>query len=96
MLAQLQGVEVEAVRRRDHELAVEHDLIGKLREERLPQLREVAQERLLVAALEVELVAVAEHDAAEAVPLRLVREVGRAGHVTGKLGQHGFERRIDG
>ena len=73
MLAQLERVEVEARRRRDHELAVEHDLVGQLREQRLAQLGEVAQQRLLVAALEIELVAVAEHDATEPVPLRLVR-----------------------
>ena len=78
MLAQLQRVEVEAalVVAID-ELAVEHDLIGQLREQRLAQLGEVAQQRLLVAALEIEVVAVAEHDAAEAVPLRLVEHVGR-------------------
>jgi len=35
--------------------------------------------RLLVAALEIEIVAVAEHDATKAVPLRLVRQTGRAG-----------------
>ena len=73
MLTQLQRVEVEPAVVRDHELAVEHDLVGKLREQRLAQLGEVAQQRLLVAALEIEVVAVAEHDAAEAVPLRLVR-----------------------
>ena len=77
VLAELERVEVEPVRRRDHELAVEHDLGGQLFEQRLAQLGEVAQQRLLVAALEIEVVAVAEQDAAEAVPLRLER-AGRA------------------
>ena len=73
MLAQLQRVEVEAALVGDDELAVEHDPIGQLFEQRLAQLGEVAQQRLLVARLQIEVVAVAEHDAAEAVPLRLVR-----------------------
>ena len=42
-------------------------------------LGEVAGHRALVAAAELDLVAVAEHDAAEAVPLRLVEEAGPSG-----------------
>ena len=78
VLAQLQRVEVEAGRRRDHELAVKNDLLRELLEQRLAQLGEVTQQWLLVAALQVEVVAVAEQDAAEAVPLRLVDEIGPA------------------
>ena len=79
MLAQLQRVEVETALVRDDELTVEHDPIGQLLEQAVAQLGEVAQQRLLVARLQVELVAVAEHDAAEAVPLRLVRSRRPAG-----------------
>ena len=83
MLAQLQRVEVETAFVRDDELAVEHDPIGQLFEQRLAQLGEVAQQRLLVARLEIEVVAVAEHDATEAVPLRLVRHRTRRRHARG-------------
>ena len=44
---------------------------GQLRRERLEQLGEVAVERIFVAALDEDLVAVAEHESAEAVPLGL-------------------------
>ena len=46
---------------------------GQLRQQRREQLGEVAGERPLVAAGQLDVVAVAEHDAAEAVPLRLVQ-----------------------
>ena len=96
MLAQLQRVEVEAALVRDDELAVEHDPVGELLEQRLAQLGEVAQQRLLVARLQIEVVAVAEHDAAEAVPLRLVRHLARRRHLAGELGEHRLERRAHG
>ena len=55
----------------DDDLAVDDAALGKRRRERRDQLREVAVHRLLVAALQQDLVAVAEHQRAEAVPLRL-------------------------
>ena len=96
MLTQLQRVEVEAAFVGDDELAVEHDPVGELFEQRLAQLGEVAQQRLLVARLEIEVVAVAEHDAAEAVPLRLVADVARRRQLTRELGEHRLERRTHG
>ena len=69
--AHLQRVEVEPALADDHDLAVDHAALGQaLAQERL-ELGEIAAERLQVAALDVELVAVAKHDGAEAVPLRL-------------------------
>src|SRR5262249_9526709 len=95
MLAQLERVEVDAARVGDDELAVEHDALGQLRQERFAQLREVAQQRLLVARLEGEVVAVAEHDAAKAVPLRLVEDIGTFGReLARELGKHRLERRL--
>src|SRR5439155_13902107 len=94
MLAQLQSVEVEASLVRNDELTVEDDALGKLREQRLAQLGEVAEEGPLVAALKIEIVAVAEHEAAEAVPLRLVQHVVTVGReVARELGEHRLERR---
>src|SRR5688572_19625749 len=82
----LEGVEVEAVRGGDHDLAIQHAVLGQPVEQRLAQLREVAVERLRVAALEEEVgAAAAEHDGAEAVPLGLEEEVARFGQGLGQL-----------
>ena len=59
-------------------------------------LREVAGQGPVVAAAELDLVAVAEHDAAEAVPLRLVEQPGVARHLVDRLGQHGPDGRHHG
>ena len=48
MLAQLQRVEVEPAFVATDELTVEHDAFRELLEQRLAQLGEVAQERLLL------------------------------------------------
>ena len=78
---QRQPVEVEAALGGDHDLAVDHALLRELRADRLDQLGEVPRERLLVPAPDLDVVAVAEHDGAKAVPLRLVEEVAdRAAH----------------
>ena len=73
MDALLQRVEVEAVRAGHHQLGVDDASLGQARLQRRDQLREVAGERAFVAAAQHDLVAVAEHDAAEAVPLRFVQ-----------------------
>ena len=96
MLAQLQRVEVETAFVRDDELAVEHDAFGELREQRLAKLGEVAQQRLAVPALQIEVVTVAEDDAAEAVPLRLVRHQAGGRQLARELGEHRVERRPNG
>ena len=77
MDAQRQQVEVETALGRDHDLAVDHATLGQVGAQRLDELGEVARERLLVAAADLDVVAVAEDDGAEAVPLRLVEEVAR-------------------
>ena len=59
-----------AAQRHEH-LAVEHAPVGQLLAHRLDHLGEVAGQRLGVAAGQLDLVAVLEHQAAEAVPLRL-------------------------
>ena len=57
----------------DDDLAVEDAALGQGGPQRVGQLREVAVERLEVARLGEDLVAVAEHEGAEAVPLGLVQ-----------------------
>src|SRR4051812_27737716 len=96
MLAQLQRVEVEtAVFAHHYKLAVEHAPLGQLREQRLAQFGEVAQQRLLVAALQVEVVAVTKHHATEAVPLRLEDVAVALGNLARQLREHRLERRLN-
>ena len=87
-----QGVELEARRARDDDFAVEHASGRELAPQRLDQLGEVAGEGLLVAAAQLDLVPVAEDDAAEAVPLRLVVQPVALGELAGQLGQHRRDR----
>ncbi len=70
--AEQQRVEVEPAVGDDDDLAVEHAARGQRRAQRGLELGEVATERLLVAALDVDVVAGLEHERAEAVPLGLV------------------------
>ena len=60
------------------------------------QLGEVAIERPQVAALDEDVRVAAEHDGAEAVPLRLEQERARLGQGLGQLRQHRLDRRRDG
>jgi hypothetical protein len=92
MLTLLQRVEVESAFVRDDQLTVEDNAVGQLFEQRFAQLREVAQQRLVVPALQIEIVAVAEHDAAEAVPLRFVGDFARRRQLTRQLREHRVER----
>ena len=69
MNPQLQRLEVEAADIGDDEFAVEHTSRGKLRADRIEQLREIAIERFRIAALDQDFVAVAKDQRAKAVPL---------------------------
>ena len=95
MQAHLQRVEVEPALAHDHDLAVHHAALGQARAEGGLELGEVAVERLQVAALDVEAVAVAEHDRAEAVPLRLEEPAVARGQLGRELGEHRLDRRLD-
>ena len=93
---QQQRFEVEPVVAGDDDLAVEDAPIGQGRAERIGQLREVAIERLEVARLRVDLVAVAEDERPEAVPLGLEQPAVVGRQPVGRLGEHGFERGVEG
>jgi hypothetical protein len=93
--AQLKRVEVQRPAGGDHHLAVQHDALGQLRAQRIDQLGEIAAERLLVAALDQHLVAVAEHQRPEPVPLRLEDPARALGQLSHALGQHRQHGRLD-
>jgi hypothetical protein len=67
-----QGVERERPAVRHDDLAVEHEALGAQRLGGGDDLGEIAGERLAGFRLQLDLGAVAEHQAAEAVPFRLV------------------------
>ena len=76
--ALLQRLEVQAVVGGDDDLAVDHAALRQLGVDRRDQLGEVAGHRPLVAAAQLDFIAVAEADGPEAVPFRLIRRI-RAG-----------------
>ena len=96
MDAQQERLEVERPVARDDHLAVEDAAVGQGGPERVGQLREVAVERLQVARLRVDLVAVAEHERPEAVPFGLEQPAVVTGDRVGGLGQHRLDRRLEG
>ena len=92
--ALLQRPEVQAAVAGDHDLAVDHGARREVAPDGLHHLGEVAGHRPLLAAADLDLVAVAEHDRAEAVPLGLVELAGRD---RGRgLGQHRRDGRHHG
>src|SRR6185437_8347630 len=89
--ALLQCLEVEAVIGGDDDLAVDHAALRQLGDRRGDQLGEIAGHRFFVAAADLDLIAVAEKDRPEAVPLRLIRRVRRDRFH--RFGQHRRNRR---
>ncbi len=96
MDALLQGLEVQPLARGidDDDLAVEHAAFGKVGLQRLDDFREVARHWFAVAAANLNLVAVAEHDGAEAVPLRFVELIRR--DLLDRFGEHRLDGRDHG
>src|SRR6188768_3504494 len=92
MQPELQRVEVETVRRRNHDLTVDDAVERQPGEQRIVQFGEVPVERPEVAALDEQLRPAPEDDRTEPVPLGLVEKRTRVRQAFGQLGQHGFDR----
>ena len=88
------AVEVEAAVAGDHDLAVHHAARGQALPQDGRELGEIAVEGLQVAALDVDVVAVLEHDGAEAVPLRLEEPALAFRQLGGQLREHGLDGRL--
>ncbi len=84
--ALLQCVKVEAVATDHDDLAVDDAAPGEVGLDGFDDLREVAGHRPLIAAAELDLVSVSEHDGSEPVPLRL--DVPEVGDLADGLGEH--------
>jgi hypothetical protein len=92
--ALLKCPEVEAAVGGDDDLAVDDRARREVAPDGGHQLGEVARQRSLFAAADLDLVAIAEHDRAKAVPLGLVELAWR--NCRHRLGQHRRDRRHDG
>ncbi len=96
MQPQLQQIEIEAVLCSDHNFAVEHAARRQRFLQRLQQIGKITVQRFLVAALDVDFVAVAKNQGAEAVPLGLEDPVVTGGQFVNALGEHRQDGRIHG
>src|SRR5438105_13211495 len=92
MDAQEQRVEIEFARFGDDDLVVEHAARRRILFQWLDQVGEIAIERLGLARLEKNLVAVAEDQCAKSVPFRFVQPAVSLGEGGGQLGEHGPDR----
>src|SRR5262245_47325082 len=95
MKPQLERIEVESVRRGNDDLSVHHAVQRKVGKKRVAKLGKVAIERPQIAALNEEVRAMAEHDRAKAVPLRLVKKPAARRQRVRKLSQHRLNRWYD-
>src|SRR4051794_2119980 len=86
--------EVEAARSCRNHLAVDHEALALYREQRLDYLWEIAGKRPVVAAAQVDLVAVPERQASKTVPFRFV-EVVALGQLTRQSREHRRDARSD-
>src|SRR6516164_11484383 len=96
MQPQLQQIEIEAARCNDNDFPVEYATRGQRLLQGLKQIGEVAVQRLLIAALDVDFVAVAKDQGSESIPLGLEDPVVSGGQLVNPLGEHGQNRRIYG
>src|SRR2546428_9338713 len=93
MDAQEQRLEVEAPGADDDDLAIDDAALGERVGERRQELGEVAVQRLLVTALQQDLVPVPKHQRAKAVPLGLEEPALAGGQRFGGAGPPGLEGR---
>lgn len=92
--AKLESIEVEAVFASDDDFAIEHALLRQLLFDDFEEFWKVAVERLGIAALKHDLVAVAKDDDAEAIPLRFEDPVVAFWKRLDALGEHGEDGRL--
>src|SRR5437868_330794 len=95
MKPELQRIKIQTVLCSDYDLTVDHAARWELRPKRIEQLRKVPIQRLQVAALQQDVVAVPEDDCPETIPLRLENPVRPRGDLVDTFGQHWRNWRAD-
>src|ERR1700680_2838226 len=96
MESHLERFEFESFIARDDYLAIEHAALGELRFQRIDQLGEVSIERLLISALDENLIAISEDERAKAVPFGLENPCFAGRELPDSLREHRENWRIDG
>ena len=96
MQAKLKRIEVESLRRGDHDFTVDDAAVGQVLEKDVVELRKVTIERTKIAALDEDFSPTFEDDRAEAVPLRLEKKAALTRDGLGDPGEHWLDRRLDG
>ncbi len=91
--ALLQRLEIQSPVGGDDDFAVDHAALGQLGLDRGDQLGKIACHRPFVAAAQLDLVAVAETDRPEAIPLGLIGRI--SGNRANRLREHRRHRRHD-
>ena len=93
--SQLQRIEVETVRCRNHDLAIEHAAVRKRAEKHVVQLGKVAVERAQVPTLDEHLAHPAKDERAESIPLGFEQEPRARGQLIGQGRKHRFNWRLN-
>src|SRR5438067_2172129 len=96
MKAELERIKIETFVAGDNYFPVEDALFRQLRFQWIDELGEISIERLLVAALYENFVAVTEDECAESVPLRLEDPSFAGWELADSLCEHRKDGRIDG
>ena len=91
----LERFEVQPAGPHNHDFAIQNAAVRKLRFQRLEQLGIVAGERLLIPALDEDLIAVSEDERAKSVPFRFEYPAVAGRQLTDRFGEHGQDRWID-
>src|SRR5688572_16081028 len=95
MQPKLEGVEIQSVRRGDHDFAIDDAPGRQAREKYVVQLGEVPIERAQVATLNEHVGSAAEDNGAKSIPFGLVEKLGTGREIVGELREHRFDRRLD-
>src|ERR1700677_685505 len=94
MQAQLQGIKIKPIIFDDDHLSIEHTTCGQRSPQWFQQLRKVPIEWFFVAALDENLISVAKHQRAKAIPLGLENPIALGGQFVNSFREHRLYRRI--
>src|SRR4029079_13014508 len=95
MEPELERLEIEPAVGCDDDLAVQHAAGGQPRAKRIDELWKVAIQRLLIAALDLDIVPVPEDQCAKPIPLRFENPGFTSRQRVNAFSEHRQDRRVD-